>query len=169
MARQDSEDSKKKVRAAFTIGSMRKLLEEKSPSVGDQFGLVYETLIDFGAHPNTLAFTSHLAPIPDSADQMWQYINLMTLDQAMAFRLGAMTGLNALNILAVMFPDQFARSGAGVLLLRAHDEFNAVPDPGSKEEEASGRRRASNPSANIEALVTAVKLALLGALVLKHW
>jgi len=138
MARQDSDDAKKKIRATFTIGAMRKLLQEKNSSVGDQFNLVYETLIDFGAHPNTLAFTSHLAPIPDSTDQMWQYINLTTLDQAMAFRLGAMTGLNALNILALMFPEQFAGSDAGVLLLRAHHEFNAVPDPGSKEEEASG-------------------------------
>ena len=167
-ARQDSDDAKKQVRTAFTIGGMRKLLEEKSLSIGKQFGIVYETLIDFGAHPNTLAFTSHLAPIPGSTDQMWQYINLETLDQAMAFRLGAMTGLNALNILSLMFPDQFARSAAGALLARAHHQFDSVPAPGSKEEEESGRRRAVKNSGNIGTVVTVITLALVGALALKY-
>ena len=145
MARQDSEHAKKKVRAAFQITPMRKFLGEQAQSVGDQFRVVYETLIDFGAHPNTLAFTSHLTPIPDSTDQMWQYINLTTLDQAMAFRLGAMTGLCALNILALMFPHQFAQSGAGALLLRAHNEFSNVPEPGSKEEEDAGKEFRCHP------------------------
>jgi hypothetical protein len=137
MARQQSEAARKKVREEFPIGRMRKFLTEKNQAVGEQFGLVYESTIDFGAHPNALALTAHLAPIEGSTDQIWQYINLTTVDQAMAFRLGAMAGLNALNIFALLFPSQFAASGAGALLMRAHNEFAVTPDPGSEAEKAA--------------------------------
>lgn len=136
-ARQESEAAKNKVRDEFPIGRMRKFLTERNQAVGEQFGLVYETTIDFGAHPNALALTAHLAPIPGSTDKNWQYINLSTLDQAMALRLGAMAGLNALNIFALIFAQQFAATGAGALLMRAHKEFGALPDPGSRAEETA--------------------------------
>jgi hypothetical protein len=137
MARQESEAAKKKVRDEFPVGRMRKFLTEQNQAVGQQFGLVYETTIDFGAHPNALAFTSHLQPVPGSTDHVWQYINLVPVDQAMCLRVGAMAALNALNIFALLFPQQFATSGAGKLLMQAHNEFAAVPDPGTGEELAS--------------------------------
>jgi len=142
MARQDSEETKKKVRKEFAIGTMRGFLTEKNPAVGEQFGIAYETTIDFGAHPNTLAFTSHLAQIPESTDQTWQYINLTPVDQAMAFRIGAMAGLNALDMFALLFPDQFKETDAASLLVQGHREFAQVPEPGTAAEQVAAGKRA---------------------------
>jgi hypothetical protein len=136
MARHDSETAKKKVRDEFPIGRMKRFLQEKSAAIGDQFSLVYDTTIDLGAHPNALAFTSHLTPVPGSTDHIWQYINLSPVDVAFALRVGAMAGLNALNIFNLMFPEQFASSGAGALLFNSHDQLIKLPAPGSEDEPA---------------------------------
>src|SRR5205823_11419881 len=103
MARHDSDAAKKKVRAAFPIAGMKKFLAEKDAAVGAQFDLVYETTIDFGAHPNTMAFTAHLTPVPGSTDSVWQYLNMSAVDMAMALRMTALIGLNALNIFSLVF------------------------------------------------------------------
>jgi len=140
MARHDSDAAKKKVRDEFRVGKMKKFLTDMQPAVGDQFGVVYDATIDFGAHPNALVFTSHLAPIEGSTDQMWQYIDLSPVDQGMALRLGAMAGLNSLNVFRLIFTDQFDSSGGTVLLLRAHQEMELIPEPGGSEEELSAER-----------------------------
>jgi hypothetical protein len=134
MARQQSKDAKTKVRDEFKIGRMKKLLKEKNSPIATQFDVAYEATIDFGAHPNSLAFTSHLTPMPGTADHMWQYVNVTPIDQAMALRVAAIGGLSALNIYGVTFPNAFVESGAAPLLVIAHERLNALPDPGTEAE-----------------------------------
>lgn len=137
IARHESEAAKKRVRDEFPIARMRKFLVGQNEAIGSQFGLVYETTIDLGAHPNALALTSHLMPVPDSTDHIWQYINLRPEDQAMCLRVGAMAALNALNIFALLFREQFVASGAGNLKVAAHNQFAALPDAATGEESAA--------------------------------
>jgi hypothetical protein len=128
MARHDSPDAKKKVRDEFTIGKLKKFLVASNQAVGKQFELVYDTTIDFGAHPNMLAFTSHLIPLEGTTDQMWQYINLQPVDLLFALRLAAMSGLNALNIFALLFTNAFRESSGASLLSQSHDLLQQLPD-----------------------------------------
>jgi len=128
MGRHDSAGAKKRVREEFPVGRMEKFLLEESEAIGTQFELVYDTTIDFGAHPNMLAFTSHLMPIEGSTDQVWQYINLQPVDLLFALRVAAMAGVNALNIFALMFTKAFAESACASLLSQAHVEFQQLPE-----------------------------------------
>jgi len=134
MARHDNDESRAKIRREFTVGRMKSELREKDPHVADQFELVYEASIDFGAHPNAMAFIGNLVDVPGSTDKIWQYVNLEVVDQAIALRMAAMAGLASLNILSLTFPNEFVASGANASLARAHEEIDALPEPGSPEE-----------------------------------
>jgi len=129
ISRENDEESKATVRKEFTISRMKALLKEKERSVGEQFELIYNATIDFGAHPNALAFISHLMPVSDSSgDQLWLYVDTNGLDQRFALRLVAMAGMNALNILAAAFPEHFQTTGAFIELYHAHETFAALPE-----------------------------------------
>jgi len=141
MNRHDSPAAKQRVRDEFPIGRMLRFLKEQNEAIGSQFDLVYNTTIDLGAHPNAMALTAHLVPIPDSTDYDWQYINLSPTDLAMGLRIAAMGGLNALNIFSLIFPEQMRNTGAGVLLVRAHDELEQLPDAGSEAERKAAEQR----------------------------
>lgn len=127
MAREDSGEAKKRVRTEFTIGRMKRCLTAHDLRLGEQFDLIYDATIDHGAHPNALAFISHLMPLDDSGDQLWQYLNTSSVDQRFALRVVAMAGLNALNIFAAVFPNQFTTTGALHLLHEAHTMYSKLP------------------------------------------
>jgi hypothetical protein len=125
--RQDSPEAKKKVRQEFTIGRMRKLLAEKNTALAEQFSIIYDATIDFGAHPNSLGAYSHLIEL-ESGDFEWQYVNTTGIDQTMALRVAAMGGIFALNVFQVLFPVNFVSTGASQRIQAAHDLLLALPE-----------------------------------------
>lgn len=136
-ARQTSPEAKKKVRDEFTIGRMKKFLNEKNAALAEQFALVYDATIDLGAHPNALGTYSHLIEL-DSGSFEWQYINTTRVDQTFALRMVAKSGIFALNIFQELFPVNFASTGASDQLTRAHDLLIALPDPEEEAQEGAG-------------------------------
>jgi hypothetical protein len=56
-SRNASPEAKKRVRQEFTIGRMKTFLAEKDVHLAEQFGIIYDSTIDLGAHPNLWELT----------------------------------------------------------------------------------------------------------------
>ncbi len=60
LRRDDSQDDKKAVRRAFTSQSIETAIKQRDAHHAEVFRSLYETLIDFGAHPNEKMVSSNL-------------------------------------------------------------------------------------------------------------
>ncbi len=65
LRRHESEAHKQKVRDEFKIGDLLKLLNSANPKEGQAAATLYETTIDYGAHPNERAIMQTLTMTKD--------------------------------------------------------------------------------------------------------
>lgn len=63
LRRHDSDETKRQVRRAFTVSVVTASLRGLDPSLATAFSILYERLIDFGAHPNERMVTSNIKTI----------------------------------------------------------------------------------------------------------
>jgi hypothetical protein len=113
LRRHDDDASKKKVRDEFKIGPMLALLESKDAATGKAVQDLYDRTIDFGAHPNELAFTSN-ARVEHTDTARRFDLNCLAGDSP-ALRLGlksaAQSGVGSLRIFRLVFRERFELLG----------------------------------------------------------
>jgi hypothetical protein len=112
LRRDDNEDSRKLIRRTFTQGAIRDSIANKDTKLSEIYQALYESCIDFGAHPNEKAVTSAL--VKDSLKTKTIQFKLLTGDGPAldhSLRSAAQVGICALKVFGTIFKTQFDNQG----------------------------------------------------------
>lgn len=117
-SRGDSEGAKGRVRTAFGFGNLRRDFESHFPALAAAFVSLYETLVDFGAHPNEPGFSInkriHREEGARIIDTIYMHDDALPLD--FGLRNLARVGLWSALVFAEVYPSDFAKRGLGAQL-----------------------------------------------------
>ena len=107
MRRMEGDNPKKAAKKAFTAQRALIKLRERDRELATVFSSLYESLIDFGAHPNELMISSNTTMSRNSAQVSLEIIYLHEDGPALdlALKRVAQTGICSLEIFALLFPD----------------------------------------------------------------
>lgn len=110
MERQDSRISKEIVRKEFSFGNLKSHLKSISKPVGTKFELLYENLIDFGAHPNEQGYSLNSAIRKQENgdvhfDTIYLHENGLSLD--FGLRRASEVGVWSLHAAQLIYPVRF--------------------------------------------------------------
>lgn len=94
---------------AFKVGTLKSELEKESSSLLTVFNTLYETCIDFGAHPNEAAVhvTLEFVKVGDNAQIRTSYLHSNPELISMAILATIRTGLWCLKVIKLMYPTRF--------------------------------------------------------------
>ncbi len=124
MARHDDPEAKPKLRRELSHGNIRNHIQEISQPLGEQFSILYEELIDFGAHPNEKGFSLNSA-IQETSDRV-DFQTIYLHGDGLALNFGLQTtkqvGLWVLHIAQLIYPTRFS-------LLGIKDELEKLREP----------------------------------------
>ena len=113
LRRDESPESKQKVRDNFQIGAILRELESVAPEHHPPAKKMYEELIDFGAHPNEKALSGRLKQ--EEGDGFFQfnvnYLNPNPLQLKYGMTTAVRIGLLTLKIFGCVIPERFSISG----------------------------------------------------------
>jgi hypothetical protein len=122
MARNDNEASKKVVLKEFHASRLKEALVAKAPEIGKRYVMLYERLIDFGAHPNEQGYS--ISSSIDKTEDGTTHLNTIYLHPdglplAMAMKTASQVGICALLIAQMIYPGRFE-------LLRIRDDLDVL-------------------------------------------
>jgi hypothetical protein len=116
--RHDDEVAKKKVRIEFKIGPMFKLLSSNDSKLGTVASKLYESTIDYGAHPNAWALLTNLSKKKDD-DSIKFELNYLTGKSpalALCLKTNAQVGVCSLMVFKLVFKERFDLLGISDIL-----------------------------------------------------
>ncbi|UVK39950.1 hypothetical protein LHFGNBLO_001365 [Mesorhizobium sp. AR10] len=113
LTRSDSEAAKKVVRNEFTESKIRKQIAATSAKLAQHFGTLYETLIDFGAHPNEQGFSlsTSIRRVDGNVHLDTIYLHGDGLPLDLALKTTAQVGLWVLHIAQLLYAARFKLLG----------------------------------------------------------
>lgn len=114
MERQDSKQSKDLVRKEFSFGNLKSHFRSISEPIGAKFEILYEKLIDFGAHPNEQGFSLNSAiRKQENGDVHFDTIYLQENGLSLDFGLKSATevGVWSLHAAQLIYPVRFELLG----------------------------------------------------------
>lgn len=114
--REDSDDARQAARNALTWGRLKTALRAQSQSLGDKVAILYDDLIDLGAHPNPGGIVDGVFTSKDAAGNL----QLMTVFGACTPE-SVTAGLNELlgvthagfELLRLAMPERMEKTGVG--------------------------------------------------------
>lgn len=112
LTRDDSETTRKLIRATFTHAKIRSSIATKDAGLSEVYQSLYERCIDFGAHPNEKAVTLNVVKASLRTSNI-QFRLLPGDGPALdhAVRTAAQVGICALRIFSTIFEKQFDKHG----------------------------------------------------------
>lgn len=121
MSRHDSEADRKAVRNDFSAAKIQAHLNDAAPKIGVIYSRLYESLIDFGAHPNERGFSMNTAMERGEDRVHFNTIYLHKDGTALDFGLKtcARIGLCVLMIARLIYAEKLK-------LLGIHDQIDAM-------------------------------------------
>lgn len=115
LRRDDSGTSRDKVRKAFGFGSLKHDFETRHPDLVKAFVELYDTLVDFGGHPNEAGFSISTNIREGAGEKIIDTVYLHD-DSGIALNFGikntARVGLWIILVFRSIYPDLFAGAGA---------------------------------------------------------
>ena len=113
LQREDSAQSKRKVKDEFKIVSLLKLAAQVAPEEGKVAKTLYDRTIDHGAHPNELALmqTLKLAKQPAHVQFSVSYLQGNGVPLQLSLRTAAQIGVCTLSLFERVLPERFAILG----------------------------------------------------------
>lgn len=111
--RHDSSSALERCRSQFGYGRVIATLRTKNQSLAERVSYLYDTTIDFGAHPNEMAVTSHLN-LDKTDKQVTIKANYLTGEAVAlthAFKVTLQVGIEALSIFEIMRQKRFELLG----------------------------------------------------------
>jgi len=111
--RHKDEEANRKCRDEFAGGRLLGFLGSRFDRIHQVTSKLYVMTIDFGAHPNELAFFSHLVTVhsDDSVELRLQYLNPDDLALRVCLKNVAQVGVCALDIFSLIYPERMAITG----------------------------------------------------------
>lgn len=125
MNRNDSEAAKKAVRDEFTHNKIKKHVAAAAPKLSRQFELLYERLIDFGAHPNEQGFSINTAIRKDGENIHFDTIYLQGdgLPLDLGLKTTGQVGLWVLHVMQLIYKERFELLGIRADLEEARKDY----------------------------------------------
>lgn len=111
--RHDSPVNKRRVRKEFRIGNIRQYMESQSERLARMFDELYETMIDFGGHPNEKGFSVGSSISRGEGQTRINTIYLQADGIALdwSIRMTANVGIWSLHAFQVVYPEKFQLTG----------------------------------------------------------
>ena len=139
LCRNDDETSKSKCKSEFTVANVRSTHESLDPVTAKQLHELYETMIDFGAHPNQLGVL-----VAMSKSEMEQGINYQVgilfpevVALAATLRMAVAVAVGALKVFQLIFPECFKLMGLDEEIKALVNELNSVFKPYMQQSQQS--------------------------------
>ena len=139
LCRNDDETSKSKCKSEFTIAKVRSTHESLDPATAKQLHELYETMIDFGAHPNQLGML-----VAMGKSEMEQGINYQVgilfpevVALAATLRMAVAVAVGALKVFQLIFPECFKLMGLDEEIKALVNELNSVFKPYMQQSQQS--------------------------------
>ena len=128
MRRTDDEAAKRRCKNEFTIRNVRTTHERIDPATAARLHAVYETLIDFGAHPNEQGLLSSITKTEDEREIQYQ-IGILAPHEVplmMSLRLAVAVAVGALKIFQRIFPERFVLMSIDLEIERLVADLNTI-------------------------------------------
>ena len=125
--RDENDEAKKRCRNEFTVARVRQTHEEQEAAGARELHKVYETLIDFGAHPNQLSVMMALVKTEETDNQVtygifpWKPLSVL-----FALKMAVATAIGALKIFQLVFPERFTIAGLDLEIKKLIPQANAL-------------------------------------------
>jgi hypothetical protein len=128
LRRNDDACATVKCRNEFTVSKVRASHEALDPQGARELQGLYETLIDFGAHPNQLGVLGSVIRAEDEIkiDHQVGILQPEPLRMMMAVRLGVAVAVGTLRAFGAIYPERFELSGLYEKLGRIVADLNTV-------------------------------------------
>lgn len=113
MSRHDSDDCKLRIRREFSYAALLRELRDIDSARADKVSVLYERMIDRGAHPNQHALTQVLEIEEQTDHKKFKVAHLSGDNVAVASAMKSLTqcGVCALDVFSVVYPERFALMG----------------------------------------------------------
>jgi len=121
--RQQSIETKKKVRNEFAIGKILKLLEQE-PKVWNRIKDMYEKSIDYGGHPNVYSVASNWRET--EGKEVIDIFNNEPYFKKCCLLTNIYIGLGCLSVFGLIYPKQLEDAGAPKELKGLFDKFSKL-------------------------------------------
>jgi hypothetical protein len=107
-------------RRAFSHNKVRASINAANRHAGERFEALYQHTIDFGAHPNELSVTGHMAIVEANGVRQWRSIYLHDGDvpHAAALKTTATCGVVSLELMQCVYSARFELLGVNAELPR---------------------------------------------------
>ncbi len=115
LGRHDSKEATADVRNAFSFGKIKRHLEKAHADIAPQFEMLYESTIDFGAHPNERGFSSNIKVRREKERRVFDTIYLHEDGPQLDFALkgAGQVGLWSLLAFQKLYPARYDEMGVG--------------------------------------------------------
>ncbi len=113
MARGDSEEAKKAVRTEFTTAKVKNHLVAADPVIGGIYDTLYERMIEYGAHPNEVGFSTNSNIRREQGEIHIEAIYLQAhgVPLKLGIKTTAQVGICILRIAHLLYPLRFRDLG----------------------------------------------------------
>ena len=134
--RNKNDEAKTRCRNEFKVKRVRQTHEELDAATAKELHEVYETLIDFGAHPNQLSVMTALVKAEETDNQVTYDVGILqceSLSVRFALRMAVATAIGALKTFQLVFPERFTIAGLDLEIKKLIPQANALfkGSPGS--------------------------------------
>lgn len=113
LCRNDNEDSRAKCRDEFTIGNVRSTHELLDSSTAARIQVLYDEVIDLGAHPNQLSVMGAMSR-REIEKEIYHGVGILRPEPApmlLALKKAIEVAIGALKIFYLIFPERFKLMG----------------------------------------------------------
>lgn len=128
LCRNDDEAAKAKCKTEFTVRNVRSTHESLDPATARQLHDLYETMIDFGAHPNQMGLLASLKKSETEKEINYQVGILCpdTVPLVSTLRLAVAVAVGGLRIFQLIFPERFRLTSLDAEIETLVAELNSV-------------------------------------------
>lgn len=131
LCRNDDEASKSKCKSEFTVVNVRSTHESLDSVTAKQLHELYETMIDFGAHPNPRGVLTAMNR-SEAENEVRYRVGILFVDPILlvaTLRWAVAVAVGALKIFQLIFPERFKLMGLDEEIKALVNELNSVFKP----------------------------------------
>lgn len=127
LKRNDDSQTAAKCKAEFTIKNVRSTHEALDPSTASELSSLYESLIDYGAHPNQMGVLTGVTS-QRSASQIDFKVGILypaELSVMFTLRMAVAVAIGTLKVFQLIYPERFAFMGLDTEIAKLIKELNS--------------------------------------------
>lgn len=131
LSRNDNDQALKACKIEFVVSRVRATHEEHDPASAKQLQTLYETMIDYGGHPNMRGVLTgfDLVVSPGTATIFTPLLSVEALPMVLATRMAVAVAVGGLHVYRLIYPERVQISGFRKDIDGLGDKLNAIYKP----------------------------------------